>query len=165
MGGCGQPRQTTRRRKVSIEDNITNIEIKKPGAKLVRTRQNSEETARPRRTEETERKTKQKKQRESHSHHTPSPRSDGNADARRRQCFEGWQFLATARTLRTNWYVLLPPLTAAARCLGLGPPQERRTSSFTGWLAAIQGRALHCTGREAGDLQRHSIPCHSRHNA
>ena len=118
MGGCGQPRQTTRRRKVSIEDNITNIEIKKPGAKLVRTRQNSEETARPRRTEETERKTKQKKQRESHSHHTPSPRSDGNADARRRQCFEGWQFLATARTLRTNWCVLLSTLTGLGLVIG-----------------------------------------------
>jgi len=58
-----------------------------------------------------------------------------------------------------------PLSRASAWWLAIGPPQERRTSSSTGRLAAIQGRALHCTGREAGDLRRHSIPCHSRHNA
>jgi hypothetical protein len=87
----------------------------KPGAKLVRTRRNSEETAR---------RTKNRKKNEteitseSHSYHIPSPRSDGNADARRRQCFEGWQFLATARTLRTNWCVLLSTLTGLGLVIG-----------------------------------------------
>ena len=48
------------------------------------------------------------------------------ADSCRHQCIKGWQFLATARALQTNWYVLLAAI-AGNWCLAvavLDPPRN-----------------------------------------